>query len=84
MEYLLRAMFSDRPRASRRPDASPRGGAAGDDGGDPGCGDPGCLLVTCVPEKRALHVEVVLKRLRMSPSALAGAINQLDKELLKV
>ncbi|WIA08831.1 hypothetical protein OEZ85_008252 [Tetradesmus obliquus] len=96
MEYLLRAMFSDVPRrhhqhqhhrSSPRNTAAAAGGAAG---AAEGAGPEGAAaapaaaeVVTCVPEKRALHVEVALKRLRMPPAALAAAINLLNTEQLK-
>lgn len=91
MEYLLRTMFSDVPR--RRTDTSPRGSSAGggsvsstpragqDGGADPAETE---LVVKCVPEKRALHVEVVLKRLRVPAEEIAAAINMLNAESLKV
>jgi hypothetical protein len=50
----------------------------------PAGGGQAAPVVTCVPEKRALHVEVVLKRLRMPAQALAAAIDCLDAERLKV
>jgi hypothetical protein len=61
------------------PDAS-----AGAEGGEAAAGDAAGEVVKCVPEKRALHVEVVLKRLRMPPAALAAAINHLKTDALKV
>jgi hypothetical protein len=56
-------------------------GAAGSEGAD---GAAAVEVVTCVSKKRALHVEVVLKRLRMPPEALAAAINLLNTDQLKV
>eukprot|EP00775_Hariotina_reticulata_P009230 gene9230-9395_t len=84
MEYLLRQMFSDKP-PRRLPELSPRSGSAGPDGdsGSQADGAGQLSLVTCVPEKRALQVEVVLKRLRMQPEVLADAINQLNTHKLK-
>jgi hypothetical protein len=81
-------------RSSPRNAAAAAGGAAGAaDGAGPegGAGAEGgeaagaaAEVVKCVNEKRALHVEVVLKRLRMPPDALAAAINLLNTDQLKV
>jgi hypothetical protein len=83
-------------RSSPRNAAAAAGSAAGaaEVGGPDACagaeavevaaGDAAGEVVKCVPEKRALHVEVVLKRLRMPPAALAAAINMLQTDALKV
>ncbi|KAF6259271.1 hypothetical protein COO60DRAFT_1022990 [Scenedesmus sp. NREL 46B-D3] len=73
MEYLLRAMFSVEARRSSR--SSPRHASEGYAPEAEGCA---AEVVKCVNEKRALHVEVVLKRLRLPPAALAAAINLLS------
>lgn len=87
MEYLLRTMFSDVPR--RRVEHSPRGlTGAGTPGNTPRGAQDGSVNdgseVKCVPEKRALHVEVVLKRLKVPAEELAASINLLNADGLKV
>lgn len=90
MEYLLRTMFSDVPRRPHHHHhISPRGQAPTTPRGASTSADGAaevmeCEVVTCVPEKRALHVEVVLKRLHMPAAALAAAINLLNTDKLKV
>lgn len=92
MEYLLRTMFSDVPR--RRIENSPRSSvAAGSSVGntprsqqDGTAADivEGDSIVKCIAEKRALHVEVVLKRLRVTAAELAAAIDVINFNKLKV
>lgn len=78
-EYALRSMFSNTPSSSRR--AADGSGSAGDGAA---ADEAGGRVVKVIADKRALQVEVCIKRLRMAAPELAAALNRIDTDKLKV
>jgi len=79
-DYALRCMFSNTPSSARR--AADGSGSAGD--GAAADEAVGGRVVKVIADKRALQVEVCIKRLRMDAPELAAALNRIDTDKLKV
>lgn len=75
-------MFSHTPLSGRR--AADGSGGNGDSAAADEAGGGGRVIVAVVPDKRALQVEVCIKRLRMESQELATALNRIDTDKLKV
>jgi hypothetical protein len=78
-EYALRCMFSSTTANGRR---ATDGGGGGVDGA--AADEAAGRVIKVIADKRALQVEVCIKRLRMDAPALAAALNRIDTDRLKV
>ncbi|KIY92499.1 hypothetical protein MNEG_15464 [Monoraphidium neglectum] len=91
MKFALQRMFTCRRKKESAggtstpggANQSPRGPGSMTLGGEGGDAPPSPLVVTCLPQKRAFMVEVVMKRVAMAPEVLAKHIDELDTRALQ-